>query len=343
MTTISFMRRETIEAGSVVSRVLNEEAATIAEIKRIYDQLKPRVITTAARGSSDHAASFFKYLFEISVGIPVASIGPSVTSVYNSRLQLHDGLHFTVSQSGASPDIVALQKAAKQGGAVTVAVVNVIDSALASQADIVLNLHAGKEQSVAATKSCIAGAVALAAITAEISGDAGLKQALAKLPEALEKTTTAGIDGDLVSYLAAVESMYMVGRGTGFAVAQEAALKAKETCGFHAEAFSLAEVMHGPIRLVHSDFPVLAFLHQDAAYDAGKQAIDRLIGMGADVITIGENAGTEKSIKITSTGSGLIDPLVGLGAYYRLIEEVAQARGLNPDTPMNLRKVTQTI
>lgn len=343
MATTSFMRQETLEASSVVSRLLSEEAATIAEIKRIYEQRRPRVITTAARGSSDHAASFFKYLFEICVGVPVASIGPSVTSVYNGRLQLQDGLHFTVSQSGASPDIVALQKAAKQGGAITVAVVNVTDSPLAQQADIVLNLHAGKEQSVAATKSCIAGATALAAITAEITADPDLQHALKKLPEALERTTSTAIDNALVSRLAPLSGMYVVGRGPGFAIALEAALKAKETCAIHAEAFSLAEVMHGPIRLVHSNFPVLAFLNQDEAYKTGKQAIDRLIGLGADVLTIGESAGSEKSLEITSTGNGLIDPLVGLGAYYRLNEEVAQARGLDPDKPMNLSKITQTV
>jgi glutamine---fructose-6-phosphate transaminase (isomerizing) len=343
MATTSFMRHETIEASSVVSRLVSEEAATINEIKRIYQQRSPRVITTAARGSSDHAASFFKYLFEISVGLPVASIGPSVTSVFNGRLQLQDGLHFTVSQSGASPDIVALQKAAKQGGAITVAVVNVTDSPLAKQADIVLNLHAGKEQSVAATKSCIAAASALAAVTAAITGDLELQRALTRLPESLELATNATVDNALVSSFAAVDGMYVVGRGTGFAIALEAALKAKETCGIHAEAFSLAEVMHGPIRLVHSGFPVLAFLNQDAAYNAGRQAVDRLIGLGADVVAIGEGIVPGKTIRTTSTGNGLIDPIVGLGSYYRFIEQVAQARGLNPDTPMNLSKVTETL
>lgn len=343
MVTTSFMRKETIEASSVVSRLLIEEAGTIAEIKRLYDERKPRVITTAARGSSDHAASFFKYLFEISVGLPVASIGPSVTSVYNSRLQLQDGLHFTVSQSGASPDIVALQKAAKQGGAVTVALVNVTDSPLAQQADIVLGLHAGKEQSVAATKSCIAGATALAAITAAISGDSALQAALTKLPQALDATVAAPIDEALISHLSSIDGMYVVGRGTGFAIALEAALKAKETSGIHAEAFSLAEVMHGPIRLVHSGFPILAFLNEDEALAAGKQAVDRLIGLGADTITIGAASTQHKTIAIASTGHGLIDPLVGLGAYYGLIEKVALSRGFDPDKPLNLSKVTETV
>ncbi|KAB0564850.1 SIS domain-containing protein [Brucella pituitosa] len=343
MVTTSFMRKETIEASAVVSRLLTEEAATIAEIKRLYEERKPRVITTAARGSSDHAASFFKYLFEISVGLPVASIGPSVTSVYNSRLQLQDGLHFTVSQSGASPDIVALQKAAKAGGAITVAIVNVTDSPLAEQADIVLGLHAGKEQSVAATKSCIAGATALAAITAAINGDSALQLALSKLPQALDATVAAPLDDALISQIASIDGMYIVGRGTGFAVALEAALKAKETCGIHAEAFSLAEVMHGPIRLVHSGFPVLAFLNEDDAFAASKQAVDRLIGLGADVLTIGAERTQHKTIGITPTGHGLIDPLVGLGAYYTLIERVALGRGLDPDQPMNLSKVTETV
>ncbi len=343
MATTSFMRQETNEASSVVSRLLSEEAATIHEIKRIFEQRAPRVITTAARGSSDHAASFFKYLFEISVGLPVASIGPSVTSVYNGRLQLQDGLHFTVSQSGASPDIVALQKAAKQGGAITVAVVNVTDSPLAKQADIILNLHAGKEQSVAATKSCIAAAAALAAVTAAITRDQAHQNALARLPEALELTTRSTVDPALVSRLAAINEMYVVGRGTGFAVALEAALKAKETCSIHAEAFSLAEVMHGPIRLIHGGFPVLAFLNRDEAYNAGRQAVERLIALGGDVVTIGEGIVPEKTIPTAATGNTLLDPLVGLGAYYRCIEQIAQARGLNPDTPMNLSKVTETL
>ncbi len=343
MSTTSLMRQETMEVSSVVSRLLSAEAATIDEIKRIYRQRAPRVLTTAARGSSDHATSFFKYLFEISVGLPVASIGPSVTSVYNARLQLQEGLHFTVSQSGASPDIVALQKAAKQGGAVTVAVVNVMDSPLADGADIVLNLNAGKEQSVAATKSCIAAAAALAAVTASITEDQSLDRALARLPEALELTTHSTIDPVLISRLAAINEMYVVGRGTGFAVALEAALKAKETCGIHAEAFSLAEVMHGPIRLVRSDFPILAFLNQDEAYNASRQAVERLTGLGGDVVAIGEGIVPEKTIRTTSTGNSLLDPIVGLGAYYRCIEQVAQARGLNPDTPVNLSKVTETL
>ncbi len=150
------------------------------------------MVTTAARGSSDHAATFFKYLFEITCGVPVASVGPSIASVYGASLHLKGGIHFTVSQSGASPDIVALQDAAKRGGATTIAVVNVTDSPLAKQADIVLGLNAGAEKSVAATKSFIASVAALSGVTAAISGKRDLHAALEKLPEALQ--ATSGID-----------------------------------------------------------------------------------------------------------------------------------------------------
>src|SRR5882762_964934 len=154
--TQSLMLKEAGEAPHVVATLLEKEKPVFVEIAKLFSTARPPVITTAARGSSDHAATFFKYLFEISCGIPVASVGPSIASVYDSELHLKGGIHFTVSQSGGSPDIIALQAAAKRGGATTIAVVNVTDSPLAQQADIVLSLHAGQEKSVAATKSFIA-------------------------------------------------------------------------------------------------------------------------------------------------------------------------------------------
>jgi glucosamine--fructose-6-phosphate aminotransferase (isomerizing) len=337
----TLMRRETQEAGSVVASLLSKEAATIKEIGKLFSQRRPSVVTTAARGSSDHAATFFKYLFEISTGLPVASIGPSVASVYETTLQLSNAVHFTVSQSGASPDIVALQRAAKLGGAITVAVVNVVDSPLAHEADLVLGLHAGPEQSVAATKSCIAAAAALAAVTAEVKGDAALVSAIGRLPNELNAATEPA--ASVVDWLATANSLYISGRGPGFAVALEAALKAKETCGIHAEAFSLAELMHGPMRLVEDGFPIVAFVARDAANRANAQSLEKLSGIGGKILAIGADEGFDRQIVTGSTGHGLIDPLLGLGAYYRLIERVALAKGLNPDKPRNLKKVTETV
>ncbi|MDE1997128.1 MAG: SIS domain-containing protein, partial [Rhizobiaceae bacterium] len=189
----SLMLTEAGQSPDVVSTLLEKEKPVFAEIAKLFSTSHPSVVTTAARGSSDHAATFFKYLFEISCGVPVASVGPSIASVYGSSLQLKGGIHFTVSQSGGSPDIIALQAAAKRGGAVTIAVVNVTDSPLAQQADIVLGLNAGPEKSVAATKSFIAAAAALAGVTAAVSGNDALHAGLVKLPEAL--SATSGIDG----------------------------------------------------------------------------------------------------------------------------------------------------
>ncbi len=205
-----------------------------------------------------------------------------------------------------------------------------------------MNLNAGKEQSVAATKSCIAAAAALAAVTAAITEDQSLDRALARLPEALELTTHSTIDPAVISRLAAINEIYAVGRGTGFAVALEAALKAKETCGIHAEAFSLAEVMHGPIRLVRSDFPIPAFLNQDEAYNASRQAVERLVGLGRMSWQLVKGL-CRKNHSHSLHRQQFAGSDRRTGAYYRCIEQVAQARGLNPDTPVNLSKVTETL
>lgn len=341
--TASLMKAETLEAAQVVGRLLTHEAETFARLAETVAKRRPPVITTAARGSSDHAASFFKYLFEITAGYPVASLGPSIASVYGGRLHLEGGLHLTISQSGASPDIVAMQKAASNGGAFTVAVVNVADSPLAREADLVVRLHAGPEASVAATKSCLAACAALAAITAATTADDHLSMALARLPQALAEAAAPDPDPALVEKIAKSRSLYIVGRGTGFAVALEAALKAKETSGLHAEAYSLAEVMHGPMRLIEPGFPILAFTQEDDAQASSREALARLAGLGADIMTIGPDARGECSIATPATGHGLIDVLPGLAAYYRLIEAVARRLGFDPDRPRHLSKVTETL
>jgi glutamine---fructose-6-phosphate transaminase (isomerizing) len=340
--TQSLMLKEAGESPEVVASLLEKEKPVLAEIARLFSSARPGVVTTAARGSSDHAATFFKYLFEISCGIPVASVGPSIASVYGAPLHLKGGIHFTVSQSGGSPDIIALQAAAKRGGATTIAVVNVTDSPLAKEADIVLGLNAGAEKSVAATKSFIASVAALSGVTAAISGSTALDDALARLPQAL--AATADIDGSAAEeVLFNASSLYTGGRGPAFAIALESALKAKETSGLHAEAFSLAELMHGPMRLVQPGFPVIAFSPDDAAFANNAQALERLTKLGATTVSFSTTALPGTNLTMPSTGNGLIDPLVSLLCYYRLIESVTRRKGFDPDKPANLLKVTETM
>ncbi|WP_337267819.1 SIS domain-containing protein [Oryzifoliimicrobium ureilyticus] len=338
----SLMLEEAGQSPSVVAGLLEKETSTFASIAKLFADIKPSVVSTAARGSSDHAATFFKYLFEIKCGIPVASIGPSIASVYGAPLQLKNGVHFTVSQSGASPDIVALQETAKKGGATTIAVVNVTDSPLARQADIVLDICAGPERSVAATKSFIASAAALAGVTAAVSGDQDLASALRKLPDALSSTSgleTAAAEDRLLQ----ASSLYISGRGPAFAIALEAALKSKETAGLHAEAFSLAELMHGPMRLIDRGFPIIAFTPEDAAYENNAAALAHLEKLGASVISLSTRPSTGLGLQSTTTGNTLLDPLVSLLVYYRIIESVTRRKGFDPDKPANLLKVTETV
>jgi len=208
----------------------------------------PRFVVTCARGSSDSAASYAKYLIELSLGIVVASVGPSVSSVYRARLRMRDALFLAISQSGRSPDLLALAQDARAEGAVTVAIVNDAASPLAATCEVVLPLHAGEEKSVAATKTYVASLAAVLQMVAAWSDSATLRDAVAKLPAALR--FALAIDWrQTVDLFTGIRDLYVVGRGVGYAAAQEAALKFKETCGLHAEAVSAAELMHGPLAL----------------------------------------------------------------------------------------------
>ncbi|MGP9820861.1 SIS domain-containing protein [Salinarimonas sp. NSM] len=342
----SLMLRETKEAAAVVARALAAERDTLARLGRRIAVRPPPVITTAARGSSDNAAGVFEYLCEIALGIPVASIGPSVASAYGARLRLEGALHVSVSQSGASPDILALQEAARAGGALTVALVNETASPLAAAADVVIPLHAGPERSVAATKTCLASAALLAALVAEAADDAGLRAGLDALPDALAEAvageTSEGDAAALVDALADARSLFVVGRGPGFAVAREAALKAKETAALHAEALSLAEVQHGPRQIVGEGFPVLAFVPDDAARETSLATLDALAAQGGRPLVIGTGRLPFAGLRTATTGTPLLDPLLGLAAFYRVIEAVARRRGHDPDAPAHLSKVTRT-
>jgi glutamine---fructose-6-phosphate transaminase (isomerizing) len=294
------------------------------------------VVLTSARGSSDNAAGYFKYLCEIVTGVPCASVGASVVSVYGGTLKARNGLCLTISQSGQSPDIVALQQAAKAAGAITVALVNVADSPAARNADICLALHAGEERSVAATKSFIVSCAAAAAIVAQWSGDAALLAAVDRLPETLDKAVRVTWPG-FTAFAHHAASLFVLGRGPAYPVAQETALKLKETCAIHAEAYSVAEVMHGPWELMETDFPVLVYAPDDLARSTTREAVAKMRGTGADVRVVGED------LVFAASGHALLDPVSMIATAYLEIERVAVALGRNPDRPRLLKKVTETL
>jgi glutamine---fructose-6-phosphate transaminase (isomerizing) len=334
---MSHMAREAAEAPDAVARFLERNAATLHELGARLRLAPPPVILTSARGSSDHAAGYFKYLAEILLGVPCASIGASVVSVYGAALKARGALCLTISQSGKSPDIVALQEAARKAGALTVAIVNVADSPIAASADIYLPLRAGPELSVAATKSFIVSLAAGAAIAAQWVGKEDLIAAVADLPRHLEKAARLTWPG-LAVMAKDAESLYVLGRGPSLPIAQETALKFKETCGIHAEAYSIAEVMHGPLELLGENFPVLVYSPEDRSRGSSRDSIARLRATGADVLVVEEGG-----LPSTRTADPLLDPIAMIQTAYPCIEAVARARGRDPDRPRLLRKVTETI
>ncbi len=335
------MAMETAEAPAVVARMLSQNATILDTIGKRLRALNPPVILTCGRGSSDHAAAYFKYLAEIMLGVPVASVGPSIASVYGAPLKLKGAVLLTISQSGQSPDIVALQRAAKAAGALTISLVNVTVSPIGREADFVVPLHAGEEKSVAATKSFIASCAAVAAIVAAWSGDVALTAAVNRLPQTLP--TALAQDWSPAEALASERSLYVLGRGPALAMAQEAALKLKETASLHAEAFSPAEVMHGPLQLVERGFPVLCFAPDDAAALTTHVALDRLIASAAKVFTASSMNLPGIHLPVAATGHGLTDPIAIIQSFYGLAERIARMRGHDPDRPERLRKVTETV
>lgn len=339
---ISHMAREVAEIPEAVARFLDRSAAAVAGAAQALRDRDPAVVATVARGTSDHAASYLKYAIELVAGIPVASVGPSIASIYRRPLRLAGGACIGISQSGQSPDIALMMRGAGQGGALTIAITNFADSPMAAASDHCLPLQAGIENSVAATKTFIASVTAGLALLAGWQNDADLARAVAALPEALAKAVALDWS-PLSARLVRADSAYVLGRGPGYAVACEAALKMKETCGLHAEAYSAAEVLHGPAALAQSRFPILALGIDDAALPQLRGTAERLAAQGADVFITGADAKGAVTLPTVPDLHPLVAPLVLAATYYAFVEGLARRRGFDPDKPPHLRKVTETI
>lgn len=335
------MRREIDEIPRAAARLLETGRQAITEAGAAIARRDPAVLVTIARGSSDHAAHFLKYAVELETGVPVASLGPSLASIYGAPLKLGRAAALAVSQSGASPDIVALAESARAGGALTLALVNTVPSPLATACEMTVDIQAGPEIAVAATKSYVNSIVAGLAVLAAWSGGSALSRAVAALPEQLEKALALNWS-ELVEPLSGADSLYMLGRGPSQAIAMEAALKCKETCELHAESYSSAEVLHGPVSLVSEGFPVIAFAARDRAEAPVAAIASSLAAKKAAVwLTSPRGEGT-RSLPFIETGHPLTDALALIVPYYGMVEALSRARGLNPDKPLALRKVTET-
>jgi glucosamine--fructose-6-phosphate aminotransferase (isomerizing) len=335
------MFQEAASASDAVRAQLQCDADAIAAIGRDLRRLAPRAVITCARGSSDHAATYAKYLIETRAGVLTASAAPSVSSVYGVSQDLRGCLFIALSQSGRSPDLLASVAAAKAAGATILVLCNSPDAPLVAAADMVVALRAGIETSVAATKSYLATLAALIRLVAAWTQDAALESAVATLPALMDQSWALDWSAAL-PLLESAAHLYVVGRGLGLGAVQEAALKCKETCGLHAEAFSSAELRHGPYTLLGPGFPALLFAQRDAT-QAGVEALgSELARRGVPVLIAG--AQVDGAIVLPTLDSGAeIAPILRVQSAYRLIATLAIRRGFDPDRPAHLRKVTETV
>jgi glucosamine--fructose-6-phosphate aminotransferase (isomerizing) len=336
------MLREIAEIPEVTERLLEKSGKALAEAGAALAALEPAFLTTVARGSSDHAASFLKYAVELAAGVPVASLGPSIASIYGARLKLARSASISISQSGKSPDIVAMAHAVREDGALAIAITNTAGSPLAQACDHAIDIGAGVEKSVAATKTFVASAVAGLAILGHWIGDATLLAALQDLPGHFSRAIACDWT-EVAGALGQTSSLFILGRGPSAAIANEAALKFKETSGVHAEAYSAAEVMHGPMALVGKGFPVLALAARDKSEASMIDAANQLADKGGAVFVTSQLNTRARPLPFAATGHPLTDPLTLIVSFYGFIEAFARHRGLNPDEPRHLRKVTETL
>ncbi|MBN3760185.1 SIS domain-containing protein [Burkholderia sp. Ac-20365] len=335
------MLKEALASADVVAAQLNDTSRVEALAARLAQE--PRhVALTVARGSSDHAASYFASLTMSRVGLPVASLPMSVATLQQAPLQVRNQLALGFSQSGKSPDLVGTMQALREAGALTVAAVNVPGSPLEHACEFYLPLLAGPELSVAATKSYIAMLSVSAQLVAHWQKDEALLEGLKSLPEALKRA--GALDwSKAVDELRDVERMIVIGRGLGLAIAQEAALKLKETSGIQAEAFSSAEVRHGPMELIDRDYPLLVFAPRGPEQAGLLQLARDMQARGARVLLAADPADVpEATLPLVSTAHAALDPIAAILSFYVMAAGLAAARGRNPDAPRHLMKVTET-
>jgi glucosamine--fructose-6-phosphate aminotransferase (isomerizing) len=333
------------EARSAASVVAAQEQATEPLLAALAEDLRaspPSVALTVARGSSDHAANYFGYLLMQRIGIPVVSLPMSLLTLHNAPMRVGGQFALAMSQSGRSPDLIATMNALTDSGARTAALVNQPNSPLAASCKWAIPLCAGVEQSVAATKSYIATLSAAACLVAHWQNNRQLLSAVHALAQSL--TLATEIDWTpAIEKLKPVKRIMIIGRGLGFAVALEAALKLKETCAIQAEAFSSAEVRHGPMELIDEGYPLLVFAprgpEQAGLIDLAKEMRLR----GAIVLLAAPENVISRDLTIATAADEALDPVLLIQTFYLMAARLAEARGLNPDAPRHLEKVTCTV
>jgi glucosamine--fructose-6-phosphate aminotransferase (isomerizing) len=339
---------EISEQPAALARFLDAEAANVARIAEAIRRAEVRYVMIAARGSSDNAATYAKYVLASFNRLPVALATPSLYTVYQTPPRLADALVIGISQSGESPDIVAVVEQARRQNAPTLAITNFADSPLARAADHVILQHAGEEKTIAATKTYTTQLGALALFSAALADDRARRAELDAVPEAIARTLTLS---DAAEYAAArwaiATTMLIIGRGYNYATAFEIALKLKELAYVTAEPFSSADFMHGPIAVIQGGYPVLIVAPRGRVADDLLAVAQQLKARGADLVVISDVADalalSRAPLALPVSLAEWLSPLVAVVPGQLLAYHLTVAKGYDPDHPRGLTKVTRTL
>ncbi len=342
---MSLMLDEIGQQPAALERTIKREQKRITRFATSLKNNPPRLIVLAARGSSDNAALFGRYLLEISTGIPVSLAAPSVHTLYHTRMDLRDTLVIGISQSGEGVDINLVLENSKQCGARTLAITNEAESAMARIADETFLIHAGREKSVAATKTYTGQLLMFHLLAQALNATPGHE--VERLPElAAAALKLKPQIATMVERYAFMDHCVVVGRGLNYANAYEFAIKLMETCYVVAERFSSADFLHGPIAMVERRFPTFLFAPPGKTFDGLLGLLDRLTGLGAETVVLSSDAGILKSstraIRMPRMNE-LLTPIPYIIPAQLFAALLAAARGLSPDEPRSLSKVTRTV
>jgi len=346
---MSKMLDEIHEQPAALERTLAVERKPIEQMRALLGREKPRLIMLAARGTSDNAAQFGRYLLEITTGIPVTLAAPSIFTLYRAPFHFEDVLAIAISQSGESTDTNLVLERAREQGARTIGITNEASSRLARIAEHTFLVHAGREKSVAATKTYTGQLLLLYLIAYALGAPIALDD-LARLPEWADRALT--LQPEIVRRAEGYRAMsqaVVVGRGLNYANAFEFALKLMETCYVVAERFSSADLLHGPIAMVEAAFPAFLFAPSGVTWPGLREMIEKLAQLKAETLLITDPSNSEalalgdKAIALPMSIEELYTPIPYIIPAQLFAASLAKAKGLNPDQPRTLSKVTRTL
>jgi Glucosamine 6-phosphate synthetase, contains amidotransferase and phosphosugar isomerase domains len=341
------MLNEILEQPEVLSRCYNTNRENIISIVKKIKERNINSVVIAARGTSDHAGIYGKYIIECETGIPVSLASPSVYTVYNKKMKLENSLVIGISQSGKAADVLEVLKNARECGSVTISITNDVASPLAHAADVHLFCDAGLEKSVAATKTCSSEMYILAQMVAEWSGCEELGKELLEIPEKLtEVFSEMDAISEKIERYRFINECFVLARGINYPVAMEAALKIQETAYVRAKAYATSDFYHGPFAMIEKDMPVIVYAPNGPTLKDTMEMVEKLKKNEAEVVVISNNEEMlelgDSSFRIPQTSNDLISPFYNVVIAQLFACNLSLIKGLNPDTPRSLKKVTIT-